>query len=134
MATRAIFIQMKQSGAIMTLAGAGTGAAVGGLPVAASIILAPEVLAKAFTNPKIVRLLTTGFKYNQKKQNGAGRTFRQIIAQMSKEGLITEDEKNRINEDKEDWLQIMENLPRKRKENYQTRGELKRSTKLCDKG
>ena len=94
----AIFIQMKQSGAIMTLAGAGTGAAVGGLPVAASIILAPEVLAKAFTNPKIVRLLTTGFKYNQ-KQNAAGRTFRQIIAQMSKEGLITEDEKNRINED-----------------------------------
>jgi hypothetical protein len=94
----AIFIQMKQSGAIMTLAGAGTGAAVGGLPVAASIILAPEVLAKAFTNPKIVRLLTTGFKYNQ-KQNAAGRTFRQIIAQMSKEGLITEDEKNKINED-----------------------------------
>lgn len=94
----AIFIQMKQSGAIMTLAGAGTGAAVGGLPVAASIILAPEVAAKAFTNPKIVRLLTTGFKYNQ-KQNAAGRTFRQIIAQMSKEGLITEDEKNKINED-----------------------------------
>jgi len=94
----AIFIQMKQSGAVMTLAGAGTGAAVGGLPVAASIILAPEVLAKAFTNPKIVKLLTTGFKYNQ-TQSAAGRTFRQIIAQMSKEGLITEDEKDRLNKD-----------------------------------
>lgn len=94
----AIFIQMKQSGAIMTLAGAGTGAAVGGLPVAASIILAPEVLAKAFTSPKIIRLLTTGFKYNQ-TQSAAGRTFRQIVAQMSKEGLITEDEKDKLNKD-----------------------------------
>jgi hypothetical protein len=94
----AIFIQMKQSGAIMTLAGAGTGAAVGGLPVAASVILAPEVLAKAFTNPKIVRLLTTGFKYDQ-TQSAAGRTFRQIIAQMSKEGLINDDERDQIYED-----------------------------------
>lgn len=94
----AIFIQMKQSGAIMTLAGAGTGAAVGGLPVAASIILAPEVLAKAFTSPKIVKLLTTGFKYDQ-TQSAAGRTFRQIIATMSKEGLINDDERDQIYED-----------------------------------
>ena len=94
----AIFIQMKQSGAVMTLAGAGTGAAVGGLPGAASIILAPEVLAKAFTSPKIVKLLTTGFKYDQ-SQSAAGRTFRQIIGQMSKENLINEDERDQLYED-----------------------------------
>lgn len=94
----AIFIQMKQSGAVMTLAGAGTGAAVGGLPVAASIILAPEILAKAFTSPKIVKLLTTGFKYDQ-SQSAAGRTFRQIIGQMSKENLISEDERDQLYED-----------------------------------
>lgn len=91
----AIFIQMKQSGAVMTLAGAGTAGALGNIPLATSIILGPEVLAKAFTNPKIIKSLTTGIKYNQ-NPSIAGRSFRQVIAVMTKEGLISEDQKDVI--------------------------------------
>ena len=94
----AIFIQMKQSGAVMTLTKLGAiggGGAVGGVPAAATILLAPGILGKMFTSPKIVKLLTTGFKFNE-NQTLAGRTFRQIIAQMSKEGLIDEDEKDEV--------------------------------------
>tara|TARA_Y100000592_G_C5468031_1_gene317832 strand:+ start:792 stop:2735 length:1944 start_codon:yes stop_codon:yes gene_type:complete len=94
----AIFIQMKQSGAVMTLTKLGAiggGGAVGGVPAAATILLAPGILGKMFTSPKIVKLLTTGFRYNT-NQTLAGRTFRQIVAQMSKEGLIDEDEKDDV--------------------------------------
>ena len=73
----------------------GGGGAVGGVPAAATILLAPGILGKMFTSPKIVKLLTTGFKFNE-NQTLAGRTFRQIIAQMSKEGLIDEDEKDEV--------------------------------------
>jgi len=91
----AIFIQMKQSGAVMTLAGAGTAGALGNIPLATSIILGPEVLAKAFTNPKIIKSLTTGIKYNQ-NPSIVGRSFRQVIAVMTKEGIISEDQKDVI--------------------------------------
>ena len=97
----AIFIQMKQSGAVMTLTKLGAiggGGAVGGVPAAATILLAPGILGKMFTSPKIVKLLTTGFKYSE-NQTIAGRTFRQVIAQMSKEGLIDEDEKDQVLKD-----------------------------------
>ena len=97
----AIFIQMKQSGAVMTLTKLGAiggGGAIGGVPAAATILLAPGILGKMFTSPKIVKLLTTGFRYNE-NQTIAGRTFRQIIAQMSKEGLIDEDEKDQALKD-----------------------------------
>lgn len=97
----AIFIQMKQSGAVMTLTKLGAiggGGAIGGVPAAATILLAPAVLGKMFTSPSIVKFLTTGFKYNE-NQKLAGRTFRQIIAQMSKEGLIDEDEKDQVLKD-----------------------------------
>lgn len=94
----AIMIQMKQSGAVMQLIGAG-GAGIAGAPVfATSIILAPAVMAKAFTNPKIVKALTLGYRYNQ-NQTLAGRYFRQAIAQMSKEGLISKDQEDEIYND-----------------------------------
>lgn len=97
----AIFIQMKQSGAVMTLTKLGAiggGGAIGGVPAAATILLAPGVLGKMFTSPKIVKLLTTGFRYNT-NQTLSGRTFRQIVAQMSKEGLIDDDERDEIFQD-----------------------------------
>lgn len=94
----AIFIQMKQSGAVMKLAALGGAGAVGGVPAATTVILAPAVLGKMFTSPKIVKALTLGYKYNE-NQTLAGRTFRQIIAQMSKEGMIDKDEEARIYEE-----------------------------------
>ena len=89
---------MKQSGAVMKLAALGGAGAVGGVPAATTVILAPAVLGKMFTSPKIVKALTLGYKYNE-NQTLAGRTFRQIIAQMSKEGMIDKDEEARIYEE-----------------------------------
>jgi len=100
----AIFIQMKQSGAVMNLAklgSVGAAGAAGGLAGAAGIIIAPAVLGKMFTSPKIIKLLTTGMKYNE-NQTIAGRTFRQIIAQMAKEGLIDRDEEERVYQEMKD--------------------------------
>lgn len=93
-----IMIQMKQSGAVMQLIGAGLAGGVGAPVFATSIILAPAIMAKAFTNPKIVKALTLGYKYNQ-NQTLRGRYFRQAIAQMSKEGLISKDQENEIYND-----------------------------------
>jgi hypothetical protein len=93
----AIFIQMKQSGAIMALAGGGyaTGGAYG---VAGALLLGPAALAKAFTNPKIIKALTLGFKYNQ-NPSVAGRYFYQAVTQMAGEGIITQDEADEIRKD-----------------------------------
>ena len=94
----AIFIQMKQSGAIMQIAGAGTAGALGSPGIAATIILSPAVLAKAFTSPKIIRFLTLGYKYNQ-DPTIAGRYFYQAVAQMAAEGIITQDDADEIRKD-----------------------------------
>ena len=91
----AIFIQMKQSGAIMQIAGAGTAGALGSPGIAATIILGPAALAKAFTSPKIIRFLTLGYKYNQ-NPSIAGRYFYQAVTQMAAEGIITQDDADEI--------------------------------------
>jgi hypothetical protein len=89
---------MKQSGAIMQIAGAGTAGALGSPGIAATIILSPAVLAKAFTSPKIIRFLTLGYKYNQ-DPTIAGRYFYQAVAQMAAEGIITQDDADEIRKD-----------------------------------
>jgi hypothetical protein len=97
----AIFIQMKQSGAIMQLAqlGAGGTAALTGSPIiAATIIFGPAGLAKAFTSPTIIRALTLGVKYNE-TPSVAGRYFYQAVTQMTKEGIISEEQRNEIRKD-----------------------------------
>tara|TARA_A100000172_G_scaffold68806_1_gene48677 strand:+ start:2107 stop:4059 length:1953 start_codon:yes stop_codon:yes gene_type:complete len=91
----AIFIQMKQSGAVMQLAAGGTAGALGSPGIAAGIILTPAALAKMMTNDKVIKYLTTGFKYNQ-NQTIAGRSFRQAIAAMASDGIISQDEKDKV--------------------------------------
>jgi len=95
--TGGIFIQMKQSGAVMALAGGGyaTGGATG---LAAALILGPAALAKAFTYPPIIKALTLGVKYNQ-TPSLAGRYFYQAVTQMAGEGIITQDEADEIRKD-----------------------------------
>jgi hypothetical protein len=91
----AIFIQMKQSGAVMQLVAGGTAGALGSPGIAAGIILTPAALAKMMTNDKVIKYLTTGFKYNQ-NQTIAGRSFRQAIAAMASDGIISQDEKDKV--------------------------------------
>jgi hypothetical protein len=91
----AIFIQMKQSGAVMQLAAGGTAGVLGSPGIAAGIILTPAALAKMMTNDKVIKFLTTGFKYNQ-NQTIAGRSFRQAIAAMASDGIISNDEKDKV--------------------------------------
>lgn len=94
----AIFIQMKQSGALMQLFGAGLATGGGMSGVGASILIAPAAMAKAFTNPKIVKALTLGFKYNE-NPTVASRYFLQAVTQMQKENLISQDELDNIKKD-----------------------------------
>jgi hypothetical protein len=98
--TGAIFIQMKQSGAVMQLAGAATAGVTGSPYIAASIILGPYAIAKVFTSPKIIRLLTLGYKYNQKPWI-AGRYMYQAVAAMASEGIISQDQADKFHNDYE---------------------------------
>ena len=91
----AIFIQMKQSGAVMQLVAGGTAGVLGSPGIAAGIILTPAALAKMMTNDKVIKYLTTGFRYNQ-NQTIAGRSFRQAIAAMASDGIISQDEKDKV--------------------------------------
>ena len=91
----AIFIQMKQSGAVMQLVAGGTAGVLGSPGIAAGIILTPAALAKMMTNDKVIKYLTTGFRYNQ-NQTIAGRSFRQAIAAMASDGIISKDEKDKV--------------------------------------
>jgi hypothetical protein len=95
--TGGIFIQMKQSGAIMGLAGlAGGGYATAGTGgIAAALILGPAAISKAFTSPKVIKALTLGIKHNQ-DPSLAGRYFYQAVTQMATEGIITQDEADEI--------------------------------------
>ena len=90
----AIFIQMKQSGAIMGLIGGGYATAGAGGAIGA-FLLGPAALAQAFTSPKIIKALTLGIKHNQ-DPSLAGRYFYQAVTQMATEGIITQDEADEI--------------------------------------
>jgi len=85
-----MMIQMKQSGALMQLAGAGfLGGGMSG--VGASILIAPSIIGKAFTNPKIIKALTLGIKY-QDNPTLTRRYFLQTVSYMAEEGLISQDD------------------------------------------
>ena len=93
-------IQMKQSGALLELGGV-LGLGTGLTTTGASILLAPAVIAKAFTNPKIIKALTLGIKY-QDNPSLSRRYFLQTMSYMAQEGLISEDELDDINQDVKD--------------------------------
>jgi len=95
-----MMIQMKQSGALLELGGV-LGLGTGLTTTGASILLAPAVIAKAFTNPKIIKALTLGIKY-QDNPSLSRRYFLQTMSYMAQEGLISEDELDDINQDVKD--------------------------------
>jgi hypothetical protein len=94
----AIFIQMKQAGAMGTLLqfGLAGGAGLGfGLAPAAAILLGPAALNKIMLSPKINSLL---FKQYNKKEIAnmtpakAGVIYRQLLGRMADEGVINSEE------------------------------------------
>lgn len=103
--TGGIFIQMKQAGAsiqLIQLAGAGTAGATGSPVIAASIILVPAAIAKVFTSPKIIRLLTLGYKFgNNQNPTIAGRYMYQAVAAMAGEKIITQAQADKFRNDYE---------------------------------
>ena len=96
-----MMIQMKQSGAIVQLAGASaaTGGGFGG--VGAAILIGPAIIAQAFTTPKIIKALTLGIKY-QDNPSLARRYFLQSMFYMAQENLISDDEYEKIKNDVKD--------------------------------
>lgn len=93
-----MMVQMKQSGAIIQLAGAATSAGAGFGTVGAGILIGPAVIAQAFTKPKIIKALTLGIKY-QDNPGLSRRYFLQSMTYMAQEGLISEDELENIKSD-----------------------------------
>jgi len=93
-----MMVQMKQSGAIIQLAGAATTAGAGFGTVGAGILIGPAVVAQAFTKPKIIKALTLGIKY-QDNPGLSRRYFLQSMTYMAQEGLISEDELENIKND-----------------------------------
>ena len=85
--TGSVFIQLTQAGAVggllVSLTGGGTSALTAGT---AAILLGPPILAKMFTNPKVVRALTIGLKAPRGSLQGA-RAAAVISAFLVDEGL-----------------------------------------------
>ena len=98
-----MMIQMKQSGALIQLASAASAYGTGMTGVSAGILIAPAVIAKAFTTPKIIKALTLGIRY-QDNPSLSRRYFLQTMTYMAQDGLISEDDleniKNDVEEDK----------------------------------
>ena len=98
-----MMIQMKQSGALIQLASAASAYGTGMTGVSAGILIAPAVIAKAFTTPKIIKALTLGIRY-QDNPSLSRRYFLQSMTYMAQDGLISEDDleniKNDVEEDK----------------------------------
>lgn len=67
--TGRMFIQLTQAGALVSLPFKATGAA---RKAAATILLAPVVLARAMTNPRLAKILTDGIKVGVKSKAVAG--------------------------------------------------------------
>jgi hypothetical protein len=95
-----MMIQMKQSGALLELGGV-LGLGTGLTTTGATILLAPAVIAKAFTTPKIIKALTLGIKY-QDNPTLSRRYFLQTISYMAEEGLISKDNLDDIKQDVKD--------------------------------
>jgi len=96
-----MMIQMKQSGALIQLASAASAYGTGMTGVSAGILIAPAIIAKAFTTPKIIKALTLGIKY-QDNPSLSRRYFLQSMTYMAEDGLISEDDLENIKNDVED--------------------------------
>ena len=96
-----MMIQMKQSGALIQLASAASAYGTGMTGVSAGILIAPAIIAKAFTSPKIIKALTLGIKY-QDNPSLSRRYFLQSMTYMAEDGLISEDDLENIKNDVED--------------------------------
>ena len=93
-----MMIQMKQSGALIQIASAASAYGTGMTGVSAGILIAPAVIAKAFTSPKIIKALTLGIKY-QDNPSLSRRYFLQTMTYMAQDGLISQDELENIKQD-----------------------------------
>ena len=93
-----MMIQMKQSGALIQIASAASAYGTGMTGVSAGILIAPAVIAKAFTSPKIIKALTLGIKY-QDNPSLSRRYFLQSMTYMAQDGLISQDELENIKQD-----------------------------------
>lgn len=98
----AMMIQMKQSGALIQIASAASAYGTGMTGVGIGILVAPAIVARAFTNPKIIRALTLGIRY-QDKPGLSRRYFLQAMTNMAADGLISEDELKNIKKNIEDF-------------------------------
>jgi len=91
-----MFVQLKQAAAIGQLPAAVTTGYLGDPNSALTILLAPAVLSRAFTNPAIAKLLIQGAK-GQSFEN-TGRIFGQILTKLREEGEITKEEEQEYKE------------------------------------
>ena len=98
----AMMIQMKQSGALIQVASAASAYGTGMTGVGLGILIAPGVIAKAFTNPKIIKALTLGMRY-QDNPSLSRRYFLQSLSYMVGEGLISEDDYENIKKQAESF-------------------------------
>ena len=96
-----MMIQMKQSGALIQLASAASAYGTGMTGVSAGILIAPAIIARAFTTPKIIKALTLGIKY-QDNPSLSRRYFLQSMTYMAEDGLISQDDLENIKNDVED--------------------------------
>ncbi len=96
----AMMIQMKQSGALIQIASAASAYGTGMTGVSAGILIAPAIIAKAFTSPKIIKALTLGIRY-QDNPSLSRRYFLQSMTYMAQDGLISEDDLENIKNDLE---------------------------------
>ena len=96
----AMMIQMKQSGALIQIASAASAYGTGMTGVSAGILIAPAIIAKAFTSPRIIKALTLGIRY-QDNPSLSRRYFLQSMTYMAQDGLISEDDLENIKNDLE---------------------------------
>jgi len=86
-----VFIQLKQAGALTQIGAVGLGATGSIDPVSAgAIILAPYAVAKAFTNPKIAKLIIDGAKPRNFRTGITG--ISQLVTKLAAEDIIPQEE------------------------------------------
>jgi hypothetical protein len=120
-----MFVQLKQAAAIGQLPAALTTGYFGDPGSAMTILLAPALLSRVFTNPALANLLIKGAKGQSFEQTG--RVFGQILSRLRADGEITKEEEQEYKEqfksfktppekkqeipDEEETVQVAESTP-----------------------
>lgn len=120
-----MFVQLKQAAAIGQLPAAITTGYFGDPGSAMTILLAPALLSRVFTNPALANLLIKGAKGQSFEQTG--RVFGQILSRLRADGEITKEEEQEYKEqfksfktppekkqeipDEEETVQVAESTP-----------------------